>query len=684
MKLKIKKPAFDIRITLIMFAVVPMLLSAIILSIVSISESRSELKKSTHSSMLSIIESIGTAFDNTTDNGETTLVNFTTSPIVVECLKNPDDPELTAKAQAFTTDFFNSLEGWEGIYIADWNSKVITHPAPPVVGKVMREGDRLKELQDAMLASDGVYNVGIITSPASGQLIMSMYAPVFDEAGSPIGYVGAGTFVNSNAVKFADVSSLGLSSAYVYFVDSTGVMLFHPDESKIGSPVENEAVKGVVSKLAAGQEVKPECVAYKYKGKMKYASYYVGQDNAYIAVLTADEAEVMSNTKKVTIITIVLSLICVIIFAVLAVLLARTVSAPLKAVADATKKLGEGDVTVECKAKSGIEEIRSIIESFDDLKTALSSSMTNVKEAARVLSSAIVNVDGKTTDNVESISQINVAIDEVASTSQAVAENAQDMAEKAAELGREIETLFDNVIRLHDGTVVIRSANNDAAGCMNTVLEGSHVSVEAVNDIAQKIADTNSAVEKIDVAIQSIESIADQTNLLSLNASIEASRAGEAGRGFTIVAQEIRTLAESSAMSAKEIKQIVEEVVTLSNATVAISDKVHDMIAAQQREIEKAQEKFASLSQTVETSIEDINIIKQIAAHMDEIKVDFANATTDLGAISEELGAAAQEVAASCQTVSAACTDTQASTEEMRAINDTMSSAIDYFDLGEE
>ncbi len=684
MKLKkLKKPSLDIKLTLILFAIVPMILSALILSIVTVKESSAELKKSSQNSMISIIEGIGAAFDNTTDNGETTLTNFIQSPIVIDLLKNPDDPAVAAKAQEYTTNFYNSLDGWEGIYIADWNSKVLTHPAPPVVGKVMREGDRLKELQDAMLGSDGVYNVGIITSPASGQLIMSMYAPVYDENGTPLGYVGAGTFVNNNAVKFADVTSLGLSSAYVYFVDSTGIMLFHPDESKIGSPVENEAVKGVVAKLEAGQEVTPTCVEYKYKGKMKYASYYVGKDNAYIAVLTTDEAEVMANIKKVTVVTFVLGIICVIIFAILAVILARFVAAPLMAVSDATQKLGSGDVTVECKAKSPIKEIRSIIDSFGDLKAALSDSMSNVKNAARVLSSAIVSVDGKTTDNVESISQINDAIDEVASTSQAVAEDAQVMAEKATQLGGEIETLFDNVVRLHDGSMVIQSANNEAAGCMNTVLEGSQQSVEAVNDIAQKIADTNSAVEKIDIAIQSIESIADQTNLLSLNASIEASRAGEAGRGFTIVAQEIRTLAESSAMSAKEIKQIVEEVVTLSNSTVAISDRVHDMILSQQREIEKAQDKFARLSETVESSIEEIGVIKEIAAHMDEIKVEFANATTDLGAISEELGAAAEEVAASCQTVSSACTDTQASTEEMRAINDTMSSAIDYFNLGE-
>lgn len=679
---KQKKNILDIRLTLILFAMLPMIFTAVILSVTAVSNSSKELKSSAHNSLVAIIDQVGTAFDNATIESEATMKGFIESPIVRECLKNPGNAELQAKAQEYTTNFFATLDGWEGIYIADWNSQVITHPAPPVVGKVMREGDRLKELQDAMLASDGVFNVGIIISPASGQLIMSMYAPVYDENNNPIGYVGAGTFVNDIAAKYADVSGLDLSTAYIYYVGAGGEMLYHPDESKIGNPVENEAVKKMLAKIEAGEHPATECVEYLYKGKMKYAACYTGMDEAYVAVLTADESEVLSSISEVTLVTVIIGIVCAIIFTILSILIARLVSTPLAAVAKATAKLGSGDVTVECNAKSHIKEILGIIDAFGDLKNALSSSMTNVKESARVLSTAILSVDGKTSDNVESISQINNAISEVASTSQAVAEEAQNMAEKAVELGQEIEVLGTNVNELYDGAVVIRNANNEATNCMKSVYEGSKQSVEAVESISTRIKDTNDAVEKISSAIEAIEAIAAQTNLLSLNASIEAARAGEAGRGFAIVAQEIRSLADSSADSAQEIKQIVEEVVHLSNDTVKISDKVREVISTQQSDIADAQEKFAKLSETVEASVSGINVIKEIASTMDGIKVDFSNSTTELGAISEELGAAAEEVAASCQTVTDACTDTQASTEEMRAINENMATAIDYFELG--
>ena len=675
------KGKLNMRMTLILYALIPLICSSLILSIVLISKSDKEMKQWTNDSLLQVIKETGASFDTAVSTNEAILQSYSAAPIVKEYLKNPGDTALAAKAQQYTVDYFSSLEGWEGLYLADWNTQVMTHSSvPAIIGKVLREGDSREGLRSSMLGAS-VYNTGIITSPSSGMLVMSIYSAVKDDSGNPIGFVGGAFFVNDIAAKISDVSTLNKSSAYIYYVDKAGTMLHHPDETKIGNPVENAAVKGLVAQLEAGQVPEPDCIAYQYKGATKYAAYYIGKDAAYIAVLTADEKDVLSGINAIKTWTIIITVICVVVFVGLAIVVAQIISTPLKKVAASIKQLGTGDCTVDCDAHSIITETVSIIGSFKSLRSALHDSMGAVKDSADVLSDAIVNVDDKTGFNVESVSQINNAINEVATTSQSVAENAQLMAEKAIDLGNDIEGLNENVQKLYAESQTIRTANNDATDRMQSVYSGANESVDAMKNIGDKIAETNTAIEGIGTAVQAIESIAAQTNLLSLNASIEAARAGEAGRGFAVVADEIRSLADSSAESAKEIKQIIENVIKMSNETVDISSKVFEVISKQRTDIEQAQEKFDTLSDSVEASIVQIDTIKDLAGELDKIKVDLSNSTNELGAISEELGASAEEVAASCQTVTDACMETQNSTAEMRKINEGMNTAIGYFKL---
>ncbi len=676
-----KLPKLNMRVTLLLFALLPLVITSLIILIVSITMSSKEITNNSHEAFVQVIDGVGNSFDTIVKKNEENLKAFATSPVLVRALMNPDDAEGVALAKKYTLDYFGCLEGWEGLYFADWNSVVMAHPVEAIIGKQLREGDSLTGLQNSILSdSDGVFNTGIMVSPASGQNIISIYTPIMLN-GQPVGFAGGAFYVQDIAAAISDVSAMGLKTAYIYFVDAHGTMLYHPDESKIGNPVENAAVKGLVAKLEAGEHPAPAVVEYKYKGAMKYAGYYVGYDDAYIAVLTADEKDVLTAIYRIQRVSLIIGLVCIIVFLVLSLFVERKISVPLIKTADALQVLSTGDLTVRTDAKSHIKETVSILNSFKTLRDALSGSMKSVSDAAGVLNGSIVSVDDKTGSNVESVSQINTAVNEVAETSQSVAENAQNMAAKAAELGDSIETLNDNVQKLFEASQTIKSVNGDANECMRSVSAGANESVSAMQEITDKINETNSAIGNIGAAIQAIESIAAQTNLLSLNASIEAARAGEAGRGFAVVAEEIRGLADSSAESAKDIKRIIENVMVLSDATVQISNRVSGVISKEQTDIEKSQEKFDILSDSVEDAISEIDVIRGMSGTLDSIRIELTNATTELGAISEELGASAQEVAASCQTVTNACVETQEATAEMREVNTEMGEAIAFFRL---
>ena len=675
---KTKKKGMSFLAMLLAFVLIPLLICTVVLSAVTITINSKAMKESTSNSLVTTVTETGIAFDYATETDKKILQTYADAPVIREYLADQENVELAAKAEKYTLDFFGKLEGWEGLYLANWGTKVLTHPTQAVIGKVLREGDGLKELQNAMAGADGVLDGGIMESPASGKIVLSLYYAIYD-GDTPVGYVGGAVFVNELAAKFSDVSSLGLSSAYTYFVSHDGVMLHHPDETKIGSPAENDAVKGIVSKLQAGETLKPGFAEYNYKGAQKYAGYYVGND--YVAMLTADESEILKASQSTAVTSIAISAGMMIVFIILGIVFSRKISKPFGQISKATTELAKGNVGSDVEIQSNIRETNEIADATKVLQSALRDSIVEVKNSAKSLDATIYEVTEQTNDNAERIGQINVAIDEVAQTSQSVAENAQKMSEQADNLGLAIDTITDNIkaLKISADTIAV---NNDAASeQVQTVMDSSKESVKAISDITAKIMETNEAIKGISDCVVVIEEISEQTNLLSLNASIEAARAGEAGKGFAVVAEEIRKLADTSAESSKKIQEIIYSVSLISKDTVEYAERVTAMTAEEQEYILDTQAKFTELSVAVNNSLAQISNIKELADSLSDIKRKLVDATCDLGAISEELGASAQEVSASCNLVAVSCDETKDRTENMQSLDSQMIEAIDFFKI---
>lgn len=118
--------------------------------------------------MQTSLEAKAAIIEEYVDKAEKLLIAYSKAPVVAQLLKAPQNAQTVKAAQAYTENFYAGLEGWEGIYIAEWNTHVLTHSNPNVVGITTREGEPLKQLQDAMTAAGDIYNTGIIVSRPPG------------------------------------------------------------------------------------------------------------------------------------------------------------------------------------------------------------------------------------------------------------------------------------------------------------------------------------------------------------------------------------------------------------------------------------------------------------------------------------------------------------------------------------
>lgn len=367
------------------------------------------------------------------------------------------------------------------------------------------------------------------------------------------------------------------------------------------------------------------------------------------------------------------------LFALIIILLARTIKRPFGKIADSLEILANGDLSQEILIKSKINETVRIIDSAKKLQDNLRRTVSNVRDTAIALSGSVDEVNDLSSHIAEGTNQITNAVSELSSGAVNMADNVQNVNIKVVNIGQSINDITGNVENLGTSSSVMKKSSNDAENSINGVLKCSSESVDAVERIAAQIELTNQTISKITETVDMISSISEETELLSLNASIEAFHAGDAGRGFAVVAENIKKLSEQSGESANIIKALADDMIKQSSLSVSLANEIKKIIAREQSEISDTQAKFETLNKEIETSIEKIAIIGTMTENISNVKNEIVENVSELSAISEENAASNQEVTASVETMGTSITDINHKTGDMKALADNLNQAISEF-----
>lgn len=374
-----------------------------------------------------------------------------------------------------------------------------------------------------------------------------------------------------------------------------------------------------------------------------------------------------------------MSIILLVLFAVILLFIAKTFRKPLRKAADSVQKIADGDLTEDIETNALLVETRDLLVASKTLQDQLSNVVSKVKNTSDDMAKAVDDLDNLATSSTDGAAQINTAVEELAVTAQNLAENVQDVNVKAIEMGEDIDGISSEVNVLKDQSKEMLNANTEAVGSMGAVLDSSDKSSKAVEEIAAHISSTNDAITQIHKAVELILDIADQTKLLSLNASIEAAHAGESGKGFAVVAQEIKNLSEQSAQGAKAIEDIANDILAKSGVTVQLSKDIRGLISKEQEDIAKVQQSFEVLSDNVMQSMTIADNIFDRVGHLNSSKEGILNNITDLSAISEENAASNEEVTASVANIANSISNISKDTETLNDMAVELGELIQYF-----
>lgn len=390
----------------------------------------------------------------------------------------------------------------------------------------------------------------------------------------------------------------GLSSSYAYLVEEDGIMLYHPLQDMVGSPVDNVVVSGVVADMQRG--IIPTGInvtSYLFEGVWKHAVYTV-LDNHSILFISADETEILESFYTIVYLMYIGVVVALVVIGVVGYLIARGIL-----ITPLSKLTGIINDTADFNFRKN--PASAALCARKDEIGVIAGAIRGMRNNLRAVVRDIENASGQIYADVDELDVISGEINERCSdnsaTTQQLAAGMQEAQAVTDTINSDIghmQTNADDILTIsHDGEKLAEEVKHRAGELKRTTLDATrktNAMYESVKETTEQAIENSKAVAKINELTNAIMAISSQTSLLALNASIEAARAGEAGRGFAVVATEIGNLANQTSETVDGINSIVAEV---NRAVSSLEESLKSTIKFLEETVLKDYDSFSAVGE---------------------------------------------------------------------------------------
>lgn len=543
------------------------------------------------------------------------------------------------------------------------------YPQDHAVQKIIKDKktEVIEEIRQSGNLKDNYYKYGAVATPTGG-------------------FVQIGILANTVNTILTSVSPQSLidelgkdkNIAYGLTIGKDLKILTHTEKDRIGKVLNDEG------SIAAAKDGKEYSSTFMYKDIERVydvlVPLYENQQHIGAVNIGVSMKNVQSAITSVLTSSFLITLVSFILGSLLLVLLVSKFINPLKNLVTLANGVSNGDLTKEIEVKSK-DEIGLLSISFNEMIFNLRNVTKKISDISALLLSSAEHLlhSGEQSSMVSN--QIASAAQELAHGSEKQFIATEDISKNTIKIANNMDTIKEEITSVSQTADETSSLANDGRAKMNDLITQIKVIKNKVDYSASVIESLQKTSDEIGNIAEIIDTIASQTNLLALNASIEAARAGESGRGFSVVAEEVRKLAEETMESSNNIKKLIQN--TQQNAKTALSSIEEGSLETQKGTInvQNVDNSLTEILAAFEVTKNKLTVVTKNILQSNEITESLAISSENITKVSEESAAATEEVAASIQEQSSTIEEMSSSIKQLKEMAVELQNSIKIFKI---
>lgn len=646
-----KKPSISKKL-IIAFLVV-LILPTVALTISAFFTSKTELDKQIMRSAMSQVNAFDTLINENIGNKSDAVTLFSDS------LKASNLQEKNRNATIKELQQFGKINEKDvsAIYAGSEKGLFMQYPV-----QKMPDGYDPRErpwYQEALKAENGKQ---VITKPYVAASTGKMVITIAQKTKDGSGVIGLDMEIDSLLQKLKEIK-IG-QKGYAFMMEKDKTVLADPTQ-KSGSQV-NENLASIIYKNKEGSG------SYTLKGTDKKVAYVTNELTGWKIGGTMLVSEVEEAAKPVFNTAIIVFSVTLIVAGTLIFFIVRSISKRLSNLARFSKKVSEGDLRDKLQIQSD-DEIGQVGKGFNTMIDSLRSLIGAVQTSVENVASSSEELTASAGQTSKATEHITLAIEQFSSGNESQNDKVELSSVELEEMNRGLQHMNESAESITASSI----KSTDIAGEGGQLVEKTASQMNVIDQSVKKAENVISALESkskdITQILGVINGIADQTNLLALNAAIEAARAGESGRGFSVVAEEVRKLAVQSANSAKEIENLIKEIVQDIDVSQEVFTAVNREVQSGLSFTEQTKVSFHNIfdmtkeiSNQLQTMNQTVVQLSKGSAHVSEAVREIADVSRESSANIQDIAASAEEQLASMEEISSSSATLSSMAEELR------------------